>query len=86
MTEPLLERDRKLRDLVDRLIEAYRPERIYLFGSMARQEAGPDSDYDLMVVVPDDAARMDRFLHGHGRFLLSDNQSTQRQERCRLQT
>jgi predicted nucleotidyltransferase len=38
-----------------RLIEAYAPERIYLFGSSARGEAGPDSDYDLLLVVPDDA-------------------------------
>jgi predicted nucleotidyltransferase len=27
-----------------------------LFGSVARGEAGPDSDYDLLVVVPDDAS------------------------------
>ena len=26
-----------------------------MFGSTARDEAGPDSDYDLMVIVPDDA-------------------------------
>lgn len=45
----------QLREIVHRLAEAYQPERIYLFGSRARGEAGPDSDYDLMVVVPDDA-------------------------------
>jgi predicted nucleotidyltransferase len=44
-----------LHEVVRRLIRAYRPERIYLFGSVARGEAGPDSDYDLMIVVPDDA-------------------------------
>jgi predicted nucleotidyltransferase len=42
-------------ELIDRLVEAYRPERIYLFGSYARGEAGADSDIDLMIVVPDDA-------------------------------
>jgi predicted nucleotidyltransferase len=41
--------------VVRRLVDAYRPERIYLFGSVARGDAGPDSDYDLLVVVPDDA-------------------------------
>jgi predicted nucleotidyltransferase len=56
MTDPMLERDERLRHVVERLIEAYQPERIYLFGSVARREAGPDSDYDLMLVVPDDAA------------------------------
>lgn len=55
MTDPILQRDEKLRLVVERLIEAYRPERLYLFGSVARGEAGPDSDYDLLLVVPDDA-------------------------------
>ncbi len=47
--------DPVLTEVVRRLVEAYRPERIYLFGSVARGEAGPDSDYDIMVIVPDDA-------------------------------
>ena len=55
MTDPLLERDPKLKSIVERLIAAFRPEKIYLFGSKARGEEGPDSDYDLLVVVPDDA-------------------------------
>jgi uncharacterized protein len=44
-----------LGEIVRRLIKAYEPDRIYLFGSTARGDSGPDSDYDLMVVVPDDA-------------------------------
>ena len=40
-----------------RLVDAYRPERVYLFGSRARGEGGPDSDYDLLVVVDDSAPR-----------------------------
>jgi uncharacterized protein len=47
--------DAVLAEVVRRLVEAYRPEQIYLFGSVARGDAGPDSDYDLLVVVPDDA-------------------------------
>jgi predicted nucleotidyltransferase len=47
--------DPVLAEAVRRLVAAYHPERIYLFGSVARGDAGPDSDYDLMVVVPDDA-------------------------------
>jgi len=39
--------------LVSRLVEAYRPLYVFLFGSMARGTAGPDSDYDLLIVVPD---------------------------------
>jgi predicted nucleotidyltransferase len=45
--------DPVLVEAVRRLQELYHPEQIYLFGSTARGESGPDSDYDLMVVVPD---------------------------------
>jgi predicted nucleotidyltransferase len=48
--------DPKLAEIVRRLIAAYAPERIYLFGSRARGDSGPDSDYDLMLVVPDSAS------------------------------
>jgi len=37
-----------LADIVERLVDAYTPERIYLFGSKARGDAGPDSDFDLL--------------------------------------
>jgi uncharacterized protein len=55
MADPILEHDPRLRLVVDRLINAYQPDRIYLFGSIARGDADEDSDYDLMVLVPDDA-------------------------------
>lgn len=48
-------RDARLKEALRRLIDAYRPERIYLFGSHARGDAGPHSDFDLLVVVPDEA-------------------------------
>jgi predicted nucleotidyltransferase len=41
--------------IIERLVEAYQPDRIYLFGSKARGDCGPDSDFDLMVVVPQTA-------------------------------
>jgi predicted nucleotidyltransferase len=46
--------------VVERLRRAYQPEFIYLFGSHARGEAGPDSDYDILVVVPDEAPAQQR--------------------------
>ena len=46
---------KKLEEAVHRLVEFYRPRRIYLFGSAARGEAGTDSDFDFLVVLPDDA-------------------------------
>jgi uncharacterized protein len=45
--------DAILEALVAGLAQIYAPERIYLFGSAARGESGPDSDYDFMIVVPD---------------------------------
>src|SRR3954447_19613594 len=47
--------DPSLALIVGRLVDAFHPEKIYLFGSHARGEAGPDSDYDLMLIMPDDA-------------------------------
>lgn len=47
--------DPALAEIVHRLVATFHPERIYLFGSRARGDAGPDSDYDLMVIVPDSA-------------------------------
>jgi len=47
--------DPVLDDIVRRLVGAYDPLQVYLFGSKARGEAGVDSDYDLLIVVPDDA-------------------------------
>jgi uncharacterized protein len=44
-----------LTEIVRRLVGVYHPERIYLFGSTARGDAGPDSDYDLMIILPDAA-------------------------------
>ena len=43
-----------IEQITRRLIEFYHPVRIYLFGSEARGNAGPDSDLDFCVVVPDD--------------------------------
>ena len=52
---PELQSDPTLAELVRRLAAAYQPDRVYLFGSRARGEPDPDSDYDLLLVVPDDA-------------------------------
>jgi predicted nucleotidyltransferase len=38
-------------EIVRRLVERLRPERIYLFGSRARGDAREDSDYDLLITV-----------------------------------
>jgi len=40
-----------LTDMVQHIVEVAHPERILLFGSVARGEAGPRSDHDFLVVV-----------------------------------
>lgn len=55
VTDPADIQEPVLAEMVRRLVEAFRPDRIYLFGSRARQDVHSDSDYDLMVILPDDA-------------------------------
>lgn len=45
---------RPLEVLLARIEEKYHPEQIWLFGSRARGDARPTSDWDVFVVVPDD--------------------------------
>lgn len=40
-----------LQDLVTRVVEVAHPRRILLFGSAAREEMGPGSDLDILVIV-----------------------------------
>lgn len=51
-----------LEKAVARIVATMQPEAIYLFGSHARGEATDDSDYDLLVIVPDDARDSARML------------------------
>ena len=41
-------------ELLDGVVAHFRPQRVILFGSAARGEAGRESDIDLLVVVDDD--------------------------------
>ena len=40
-----------IRKYVGRVVEKFHPDKVILFGSHARGEAGPDSDVDLLVVM-----------------------------------
>jgi predicted nucleotidyltransferase len=42
-----------LDELVHRIVSTVQPLRIILFGSAARSEMGPNSDLDVLVVMPD---------------------------------
>ena len=53
LTDQLLHDQPVLQEMVRRLKAAFTPECIYLFGSWARGEGTPDSDFDLLMVVPE---------------------------------
>ncbi len=43
--------DPVLAEILKRIVFEFTPEKIYLFGSVARSQADSDSDYDILVVV-----------------------------------
>ena len=47
----------QLPEVVRRIVEVAQPERIILFGSAARGEIGPHSDFDLLVIADADTHR-----------------------------
>jgi len=47
-------------DIVRRIVEAAQPEKVILFGSQARGEARPNSDFDVLVIKQSDEPRYRR--------------------------
>ena len=58
--------------MVQRIVKRFHPEQVILFGSHARGTGGPDSDVDLLVVMPVTGSRREKAveigvaLHGLG--------------------
>ena len=46
----MIDNDPKLKDIVQRIVDAVHPTRIYLFGSRARGELSVDADYDILIL------------------------------------
>lgn len=42
--------DKKLEEIINRILQVIIPDKIILFGSRARGKAKPESDYDLLVI------------------------------------
>jgi uncharacterized protein len=42
----------EIREFVGKIVEQFAPQRVILFGSYARGDATPDSDVDLLVIMP----------------------------------
>ena len=52
-----MDREAAVEAALERIIDFFRPEQVYLFGSQARGDVRPNSDIDFLVVVPDSAGR-----------------------------
>lgn len=44
-----------MEEAIERIVAGFDPLRVVLFGSLARGEAGANSDVDLLIVMPDDS-------------------------------
>ena len=53
----MVEYNRAVQQLIDRVVETVHPLRVILFGSAARDEASAQSDIDLLVVMPNGTHR-----------------------------
>lgn len=53
LNEDLVRTDPVLSEIIRRLVSAFQPERIYLYGSRARGDQRADSDYDVLMIVSD---------------------------------
>ena len=51
-----------IREMVKRIVKQFHPEKIILFGSHARGDAGPDSDVDLLVVMPVEGSKFEKMV------------------------
>jgi len=51
-----------IRRMVDVIVKRFHPEKIILFGSYARGDVGPDSDVDLLVVMPVEGSKREKQL------------------------
>ncbi len=52
--------------MVDRIVQKFQPERVILFGSHARGDGGPDSDVDLLVVMPVEGSKREKRIEIRG--------------------
>jgi predicted nucleotidyltransferase len=59
-TSPQIFTDGRLEEIVRRILKVGNPQKIVLFGSRARREARPDSDYDILIIEPSNLPRYKR--------------------------
>lgn len=54
--------DNQIKKMVQRVVSQFSPEQVILFGSYAKGTAGPDSDIDLLVVMPVSGSRREKAI------------------------
>lgn len=54
-----------IEEMVRRIVDRFRPLQVILFGSHARGTAGPDSDADLLVVMPVNGSKRKQAVEIH---------------------
>ncbi len=52
----------RIREMVKRIVSRFDPEKVILFGSYARGDAGPDSDVDLLIVMPVSGSKREKAI------------------------
>ena len=52
--------ERKLKEITEKIVKEYQPEKIILFGSWAWGTPHPDSDVDLLIVLRSSKPRLER--------------------------
>jgi predicted nucleotidyltransferase len=55
--DTIVDAEKIIREMADRIAKRFSPDKIILFGSYARGTAGPDSDADFLVVMPVNGSR-----------------------------
>lgn len=68
-TQPVRLDPRTTDDLINRIVDAVHPLRIVVFGSAAQGQMGPDSDIDVMVVMPDGTHCLNATQHLYRRMI-----------------
>jgi predicted nucleotidyltransferase len=51
-----------IRQMVKRIVELFEPDKIILFGSHARGQAGSNSDVDLLVIMPVSGSKREKAI------------------------
>ena len=52
----------QIQEMTSRIVAQFHPDQIILFGSHARGDAHPDSDVDLLVVMPVDGSKREKMI------------------------